>query len=223
MNELFPGKKRFTRKNERGEIVAQWVEPHLNWKARVVCKQCNNTWMSQIEAKHAKPAMVGLIRGDMDMPVTPSIARSLALFAFKTAVVFDHIQRNRSPFFVRSSRYRFARSLAIPFGVSMWMAGFLPMGKGEVQTCYHEGDLSASNHLRLYVCTYAVGHFAFQVVASRQQGFVSLRPAPGFEFVAVPFWPRLHDGVVWPLSDVLRTVGEFDAFSERWNSIGIRN
>jgi hypothetical protein len=186
MNELFPGKKRFTSKNEKGQITAQWEGERLDWKARVVCRQCNNGWMSQLEAKYAKPAMTDLILGK-EVPLTQSCARSIALFAFKTAVIFDHVKRDREPFFRDSSRHRFSRSLTIPFGISMWIAGFLPMGKGEVHTAYHEGSISPTNPIRIYVCTYAVGHLVFQVVAARQRGFVPFSPRQGFESIAIPF------------------------------------
>jgi hypothetical protein len=163
MNELFPGKKRFMKKNEKGEVIEQWFADNLNWKAKVVCKSCNEGWMSNIESQHAKTAMADLIQGKLDLPISQSRARSLALFAFKSAVVFDHVRREKEPFFLRSIRHRFRECLAIPpTTVRMWMAAFLPIGKGEVLTSYHEGDLSPTNRLKLYVCTYAVGHLAFQ-------------------------------------------------------------
>ena len=45
--------------------------------------------------------------------------------------------------------------------------------------------------LGLYVCTYSIGRFAFQVVAEREPGPFTLSPVAGFEHMAVPFWPRL--------------------------------
>lgn len=220
MNDLFPGKKRFTRKNEKGEIISQFISPDLNWKARVVCKKCNNTWMSQIEQQHAKPAMTDLITGKVEIEISNSRARSLALFAFKTAVVFDHVARTRPPFFERSDRHRFATSLVIPNNVGMWMAGFLPVGKGEVHTCYHKGELS-NRRLEMYVCTYAVGHLTLQIVAAKS-GNWTIAPTPGFEYSAIPFWPSLPKGIVWPVAQVLKNVPDFDTFSARWRNVSVR-
>ena len=222
MDDLFPGKKRFTSKNEKGEIIKQWEDASLSWKAKVVCRRCNNGWMSDMESKHAKPAMTGLIRGNEEATITKSHARSIALFGFKTAVIFDHMQRGRVPFFPQRARYRFRQCLAIPFNVSMWLAGFLPIGKGEVHTSYHDGTSESGNRLELYVCTYAVGHLAFQVVAARQTGLTLFSPGDGFEHLAIPFWPRLRLGTRWPPNYVLRTVGDFDEFSRRWETIIIR-
>ncbi len=36
MDDLFPGKKRFTTKNEKGEIIRQWEEAALRWKGCVL-------------------------------------------------------------------------------------------------------------------------------------------------------------------------------------------
>ncbi len=111
MNDLFPGNKRFTSWNEKGEIANQWGSKALDWTAKVVCKTCNETWMSQIESKHAKPAMTDLIRGKTAVPVSQSRADSIAFFAFKTALIFDYIQRKREPFL----RAPFAIALSNPW------------------------------------------------------------------------------------------------------------
>src|SRR5713226_119049 len=218
MNALFPGRKRFTSKNDKGEIVVDRLSRRLDWTARVVCQPCNNTWMSEIES-NAKSAMSNFIRG-MTGPISQSSADSIALFAFKSAVNFDHVRRDRKPFFTRSVRHGFRESSAIPSSVRMFMAGFLPRGKGHVHTCYHEGPLSPTERVNLYVCTYAVGHFVFQSVGQRQQGFtkVTLQPRE-FRSYAVEFWPWIPGGIAWPPNHVLQTVDDFDSFSVRWRNL----
>jgi hypothetical protein len=222
MDNLFPGKKRFTSKNEKGEITADWASDTLDWKARVVCEPCNNTWMSNIESK-AKSAMSDLIRGESGLVISQSRADAIACFAFKTAVIFDHIQRSRELFFSRPVRHGFRESLAIPTTVRMFMAGFLPAGKGHVHTCYHEGTISATDRIILYVCTYAVGHFVFQVVDKKRQGFTKVVLEPRgprtFQSVAVEFWPWVPGGLAWPPAHVLQAVDDFDAFSVRWRNL----
>lgn len=217
MGDFFPGKKRFTTKNEKGEIVREWSSDELDWKARVVCEPCNNTWMSDIEGR-AKSAMSNFILGKSG-PISQSCADSIALFAFKTAVIFDHIRRDREPFFSPSVRHGFRESFAIPASVRMFMAGFMP-GKGHVHTCYHEGALSEADRFTLYVCTYAVGHFVFQVVGQNQQGYtrVTLEPRE-LQSYAIEFWPWIPDGASWPPAQVLQTVADFDSFSSRWRVV----
>jgi hypothetical protein len=218
MNDLFPGKKRFTTKNEKGEIVAEWSSDELDWKARVVCETCNNTWMSDIENR-VRSAMSNFVLGKAG-PLSQSCADSIALFAFKTAVIFDHIRRDREPFFNHPVRHGFGESFAIPASVRMFMTGFLPGGKGHVHTCYHEGGLSATDRFTLYVCTYAVGHFVFQVVCQNQQGYANATLEPReFRSFTVEFWPWVPDGASWPPAHVLQTVADFDSFSSRWRVV----
>lgn len=220
MNELFPGKKRFTNKNEHGEIVADWSSRKLDRKARVVCGSCNNTWMSDIESR-AKSAMSNFILGKQGS-MSQSCADSIALFAFKSAVVFDHIRRDREPFFSRSARQSFRESYTIPASVRMFMAGFLPHGKGHIHTRYHEGALPSTDRIALYVCTYAVGHFVFQVVGQKQHGHtkVTLQPRE-FRSFAVEFWPQVPDAASWPPAAVLQTVDELGSFSSRWHNLTV--
>ncbi len=220
MRELFKSKKfRFRQRDEEGRVVNEWRSQAIDLTAKVVCKPCNEGWMSNLELRHAKPAMSDLIVGRKISSFSESRASSIALFAFKSAVVIDRMRRDRQPFFRRSTRHAFARSLQIPDGVQMWLAGFLPMGSGRFNTYYGDLSVQGMGRLKLYVCTYAVGHFAFQVVAVRSTGIPSFSPRAGFEYIAVPFWPTIPDGISWPPSEVMRTSTDFDKFSERWGAI----
>jgi hypothetical protein len=221
MNELFPGKKRFTIKGPGGELVSQHVGMGLDWKAKVVCESCNNGWMSDIETQHAKPSMTDLILGKPNTPIGQSRATSIAIFAFKTAVILNHMHRRVEPFFRPSVRHRFRQHLAIPGNVTMWMAGFSP-SKGEVQTWYSDGKLSPANSIELYTCTYAVGHFVFQVVGQWQNRLTAFRPHDAaFDRIAVPFWPAglLPQNLRWPTDHILRSVDDFDGFAIRWKAV----
>jgi hypothetical protein len=219
MSPLFPGEKRFINTNTEMKAAKEWSEPVLNVKAKVVCKACNEGWMSNIESQHAKPAMMELIAGKVDIPIPQARARSIALFAFKTAVICDHTRRSYPiRFFPRQLRHRFREMLEIPHNVQMWFAGFLPRADGACLTIYH--NLPGPDGLDLYVCTYCVGHFVFQVVADRKPISSHLSPADKrFENIAVPFWPRIADGFVWPPKAVLMTARDFQDFANRWGRI----
>jgi hypothetical protein len=217
MNKLVPGKKKFLNIIEGTD----WSSNTLNWKAKVVCEPCNNTWMSNIEEKHAKPAMADLIGDKLDILIPQSRANSIALFAFKTTVVLEHLSRRRTGrFFPREVRHRFRQTLDIPPSINMWMAGYLPLGQGRCTTIYHE--LPDPRSLELYVCTYAIGHFAFQVVAERKPSSYAQSPAAGSELLAVPFWPRIPSGFEWPPKAVLKSVKDFDLFASRWQILNAR-
>ena len=64
MRKLFKSKKfRFHQRNSSGKIVKEWSLPGIDLKAKVVCKPCNEGWMSRLEAQHAEPAMADLLIG----------------------------------------------------------------------------------------------------------------------------------------------------------------
>ena len=212
MGDLFPGKKLFMKLGQ-GKT---WTSEKLDWKARVICRSCNNTWMSRIENDHAKPAMMDLIIGKLDFPILQSRANSIALFAFKTAVILDHANPKRDThFFSRQVRHRFRKNLDVPDNVMMWMAGFRTFHLGSCSVYYPQQKLRGS--VELYVCNYLVGHFALQVVAERKPSFWVLDPSSGYEHLAVRFWPRVPKGLRWPLKSVLKTPGEFRQFARRWS------
>ena len=134
--------------------------------------------MSDIEERHAQPAMKDLIIGKLDIPIPQSRADSIALFAFKTAVIVEHMKRTQYVrFFPRQVRYRFRENREIPHNVRMWLAGFLPKGKGRCFSMYHEASAPS---LELYVWNYSVGQFVFQVVAEKRPYHLTLSPIRGF-------------------------------------------
>lgn len=178
--------------------------------------------MSAIENNHARPSLADLITGKVEIPISQPRRNSIALFAFKTAVVFDHLVRNRQPFFERSARHEFRNSLTIPSNVSIWLAGFGPAGKGNAHTCYHTGILPNTNEITMYVCTYAVGHVVLQIVGCNAPVVRQIATkTTQFDGLSVPLWPELPAGFVWPAGEVLQTVDDFDSFSMRWRDLEI--
>ena len=217
MNRLLPGRKRLTMRGPNREVINTRVAPTIDWRARVVCQECNNGWMSQLENDHAKPAMTDLMLGKPNIRIDKERAYSLALFTFKTAIVLDHLTRNREPFFDRAIRYAFRESLAMPSFVRMWLNAFAPAGRGEANTFYNGADLPEPEALEMYVSTFLVQHLVLQLVACKVRGFTKL--ARKDRFLAVPFWPELPANAVWPPSRAITTVDEFDLFSDGWKEV----
>jgi hypothetical protein len=216
ISAIQPGKKVFRRYDAEGQLVRSWVAEALDWTAKVVCEKCNNTWMSEIENVHAKPALADLITGKSAVPIDSKRARSIAFFCFKTTLVIDQISPSEPPFFRKAERYAFRTDLTIPAIVNIWMANFIPAGKGRVNSGYFKTSTSPADMIRSFVCTFAAGHFVFQLVAMRSTR--RFLPLPGFEHLAVDFYPRF-ESLVWPPPYGLANVAAFESFSSRWRSI----
>jgi hypothetical protein len=220
MNQLFAGKG-LMKYEDGGGRKWESVSPEIDWRAKVVCAKCNNGWMSTIESEHGKPALTPLIEDANAFPITASIARSLAIFTFKTAVVLDHAHRlSGVPYFSTDDRNAFREHLTIPDNTAMWMGRFEGhRRKIKTQTVHHAGKLSPTQPLKMYVFTCALGCLVLQLVHVKVSGIDGFEPLPGFEYSMAPFWPELHPDLMWPFQFSLTTDSEFEALRDRWQTI----
>jgi hypothetical protein len=177
--------------------------------------------MSRIEDEHLKPTLSPFIRGELHLPITPQVARSFALFAFKVAVVLDQAHHRGSPFFAQKIRYAFRENQAMPEMSNMFVSGiYNHRPRVYIKASYIDAKLEFSYPVHLYVCTCAVGHIAFQVVTVKQiRKDTKLYPLPGFDDLAIPFWPVLQPNLVWPFPVNLLGSAELTKFADRWNKI----
>jgi hypothetical protein len=222
MRDLFPGRKTAFFLSDNVKEKRRFETDSMDWTAKVVCEQCNGGWMNDIESQHAMPALTPLITGQMDIPIDRAYAHSLSLFAFKTAVIMDHQQRRAAgPFFSKRQRYAFRLHHTIPGNVNMWFCGYKwHRGNGQFKTTYTNGEFPAGHNFLMYICTCAIGHLVFQVVAVKQIWSLRFRPS-GFEDLAVPFWPAIPRDYVWPSSSLLDGIEQFEAFADRWHTVDV--
>jgi hypothetical protein len=76
--------------------------------------------------------------------------------------------------------------------------------------------------MEMYVCTFAFGHFAFQVVAIKRTIRQAFQCRAVFrEGVSVPLWPEIPSNYIWPHNHALMSGEDFDAFAMRWATINI--
>jgi hypothetical protein len=221
VEKLFPGESKVKYNDGKGR-TAEWKTDKIDWKARVVCSTCNSGWMSDLESQHAMPVLTPLITGkSLNIAITQEVARSIALFAFKTAVVMDHSQRRGNPWFSRNLRHAFREHQTMSSGIEMWMCANLGRRRAiDLQAGYFSGNPTPSYPVQSYVCTVGIGYLVFQVHSAKHFGYTKLYPVQTFDAVAVPFWPRLPEGLVWPFPGYLSGKADFDAFHMRWSPIG---
>jgi hypothetical protein len=223
INAILPARTFTFSKREKGNVKS-WQASELNLKARVVCGPCNHGWMSDIDNNEAKPILRHLI---VDLgPRRISIYRliSIALFAFKTAVVADHMGTGGTPIFTEAERYAFRETLKLPSGLFMWIGALGSYNRGTFKSRHLVPEARGENDLGLYVFTYAAGHFVVQLAVARWSTHNPKRPlSPIMEQSAewdsrmTPFFPPITGRIVWPPPEFL-TYQTLDELTERWTT-----
>lgn len=192
VQDLFPAKRIAFYIGGSADRSRRFEAETIDWKAKVVCANCNNTWMSDIESVHGKPVLTPFIVGEIGVPITQGTARSIALYAFKTSVVANHADRGTEQFFSARLRHAFRTNYDIPKNVNIWICGIKNhRGDVRIKTVYYSGQLSAAYRWKMYAFTFGIGHFVTQVVAVKQIGQARFRPLAGFESIGIPVWPEI--------------------------------
>lgn len=226
MNNLLTGLTfTFVRQNSETLERIAWTSDELDLKANVVCGKCNSGWMSKVDNQEAKPVLSDLIPSlrAIQVPIRKSI--SLAIFAFKTAVVADHMGIH-PPFFTREQRHSFASTLSIPGGVFMWLGALEHRRSGAFKTRRVVPANSTKDDFLLYCFTYTVGHFVLQVVgikwvthSSERMPFPIIEQNPHDKRFMTPFWPNVAS-LRWP-PDTCLPSDSIDELANRWGKLNL--
>lgn len=218
--------------DEVPHIARQWHTPSVNLKAHVVCENCNNTWMSDLENQN-KSITKDMILSGYSLSLLPAGIATLAASAFKTAVIVDYMNTStgRRPFadsyFRPIIRNRFRESLALPEGFQVWLAYFRSShaASGRLWSAYFKHKTGAWKDFYFFTVTYAVGHLIFQALCPRwAKRTRRRRPLPllpqehKWHSLSVPMWPNDGLPVLWPPCQHF-TDNSLYGFCDRWKSL----
>jgi hypothetical protein len=212
-----------------GEFVT-YPKKKIRLVAKVVCRACNNNWMSELENNHAKVAMGHLFTNETRCAIGTRDLVSMSAYAFKTLVLANHKNLTSTPFFPYSIRRRFRTELAIPDGVQVWLAR---RGRQHTIRCnwnssFGKSSRKTKNSFSYYVLTWNFQNVILQVLAGKWDGkekkrtmpFPLLPQDPYWEQSVSRIWPPTGNSVMWPPP---LNIGDdtYDAFSNRWESISL--
>ena len=172
----------------------EWNAPHLNIKAKVVCAQCNNGWMSDLE-NETRLLLAAMIQTQDQFCATSLGIASLAAFAFKTAVIADHMSiPKRKPFFLPSIRERFSKNRIVPADVYIWI-GMLKSNhlSGLCRASYHKARKGPLRGFELYALTWGVGQCVLQVASFSGSAQESGKVADWRGFERLGAWKMVFD------------------------------
>jgi len=208
---------------ERGGAgIHSWRLARSGVRVRFVCRGCNNGWMSELESR-AKP-VIELLLDDAPHVLAADHQRTLAVWAVKSAMVFEALRLNQPWFFTHAERTQLRDSSTLPPRTKVWIAKCVNLPG----PCCAASDLfskapASTNQDRTYVTTMAFGPLAIQVLKFRLSYVVpdsvdittDLRQGP-WDSVAAQVWPGLQPIVSWPAAMGLSGEAGFCAFCDRW-------
>jgi hypothetical protein len=224
---LYPTRKRVVILHGRtpGSVITKRTATSIDVQPGIVCQQCNNNWLSELENKYMKPMLEAPIASGAPKLFTDANLAALVAWAFKTAVVIDHMEHPRDPFFLPAERERFASDFTVPPGTQVYLFRYsdahLPR-TGSFTTHYFIARRRPVKGLKLYVLTFIAGQFGFQILTRHapKRMFTPdiLYPEYAFREATVEVWPHPAAQVSWPPrlylgNDILNT------FCYRWSRI----
>jgi hypothetical protein len=233
MGELFgEGKKNtFFRYSYTEKYFNKWESQKLDVTAKVVCENCNNNWMSDIETKLAKPALSPMILSNERREITPDIARSIAIFAFKTTAVlyFNNMKQfNKLPIPNQLSDRKltdFRNSLKVPNGIRIWVGEFRDQRQGTLQFADGQTKPGISNGYRHTSLFFAVGKFFFQILLGEwktpRRNVPRFKQSDNWEPYSTEIWPPTENKIIWPPAKFLHETDDnwVIVYSHRWAKI----
>lgn len=196
-----------------GSDAKKWKSKSIDAVARVVCESCNNGWMSDVDAE-ASATMSNMIRHGSGLSLLPIGIASIAMFAYKAAVVVDCGRREfDGPFFPPAERKRFSENgHFLPAGVQVWLSTIRSERlHGRYMGHYAKINTGTYRNFKVFVFTYTVGFLVIQLVAfrwgSRLLKRSSVTPyflqADTWNLASIPIWPPDGRSVAWPTSQYL--------------------
>jgi hypothetical protein len=202
--------------------VKQWKSGKLNSKTKVVCGECNHTWMSDVENR-TKSVIQQMAVSCQQKTLSPDDIEIIAQFAFLKTVVADHSHDNRKqPFFTLAERYNFRETLELPTGFQMWVAS-LPVQHGIFKSFYAVAPQNLPGRFEINAFTYGLGHFVIQVAACRWTKKLNRRFVPPpiltqsreWNPISIAVLPAASDSISWPPSAHMgREL--IDQYAQRW-------
>jgi len=217
--------KRFFRKGVIYAVVGRDNVTDPTQKAirvKCVCRQCNTGWMKQLE--DAVIPSTGLLMQDFSLWLDEDHQKTIAAWAMKIAMVFEHITpANRTLFFAQQQRETFRTELHLPLHSFVWLGRY--SGLDDLAT--YGTDVWADVNrdvagVQGYVMTLAYRYLAVQVLTIRTNRpdhitpIIHANPGP-WNRAAVRVWP-VRGTVTWPPPLTLDGPEvSFEAFVRRWS------
>ncbi len=190
---------------------------------RCVCTECNNGWMSRLEAR-IKP-LVGSLMQDISAPLDAEQQKDVSLWALKTAMVVEATKsRDIARCYQHADCEQLRLNSSVPPRTKIWLGRFSGSGLLATGTDIWLNVSEVPKAAHGCVTTIIVGHLAIQVLTTHipakydnETINVSCKMGPWNELL-IDVW-SLADSVMWPPARSFTNDGgplSFIALRDRW-------
>lgn len=173
---------------------------------RVVCKKCNNGWLSVLEER-TKPLLRELVQASL-REIGSEDQNLLAVWAAKTIMTGEYIERERAAV-PQEQRCSLKDTLSVPDGWWIWVAG--SQGLEWRTGMYHFSaklnvspiDLETPGPLNIQCTTIGIGTLLLHAISTTAEGHSFALVDPDAADLK-PIWPPVLPAIRWPPGRLLR-------------------
>ncbi len=185
----------------------------LDFTVKKVCAPCNNGWMAKLESDSKSVLEPLIIRQNLGL-ISLRHQRQIALWATKTAMMADQVQR--TPLLPSHQLRRMRTHRAIPSGTRVWLG-----------SCPERNPLVTSHTVRIdltnlstpsvpqpvgFYCPMKIGHLCVYVYFPAAN--VVIQHAPEFHLSIARIWPRRSSDLPFPPPFQPRNGEAFEGFAD---------
>jgi len=212
--------------SSKGAKIGKWETSGVNDTVKVVCKNCNSGWMSDLEAA-VKPILLNMFRGVKPLSFDDTQLQLLARWAYKTAIIIDKYipggganPCNSIPTFVY--RHFFESGFIIPKSVRIWTIPMLDPQCGiwhrrcDVKFSMHSLDVQTGTELlqtSSHLTTFGILNAVFQVLGPFDSSSRIVVENPAH---LLQLFPQSTEKAMWPIDTKSTLIWEDrEHFSQR--------
>jgi hypothetical protein len=121
--DLVPGEAPLTMRRS-GKRPASWESSGLDVRVKQVCRECNNTWMSELETR-SRPLVSELATDARTAPLSHAEQITLSAWLYKTAIMLALAYPAEDRFVLPGDYHYFYEHRRPPHGTTIWIAALV--------------------------------------------------------------------------------------------------
>jgi hypothetical protein len=217
---MFPKRRRTATRKIHGQPANTWETNTLELTAKVVCRDCNEGWMSDLE-NYAKPFVAHFIRfrGQRTFLSDDAIVAITAWVTLRTMIMDTLLPRH--PYYRDAEREAFKETLTPPDGTRIWLA--MQQGRPyDVELSTTSARVSTTGGW-IHVVNFVCADLVVQFFTSREEMTLPTRERMRMHEVTTELWPVGDARPAWPPEYHLASVDWRPHFCGRFLNLALES